>query len=194
MVAIAILMLVMGGVYTTINFYQAEAVTSTNSFTAISQGQLLVEVLGKDIRAAVALTPTSSPFTLADSNHMTFYSNLGNANGPTELNIYLTPTNGSNSIEGDATQADSGSAPNWTYGGQSEAQFTGKYVNTTGGPVLAYYDINGNSLATPVSSAKLTSIESVTITLTTQVTPTASPTTIATTIHIRNVDYNPQGS
>lgn len=188
-VAVAVLGVVITAAFTTLDFFQSEAVTATNGFTAVSQGQLLIEQLGKDIRAAVALTPTTSPFTLATASQMTLYSNLGDPNGPTKLNIYLTPTSGSNLIEGDATPADPGSAPNWTYTGASHIQFTGKYVNTAAAPLFTYFDQNGNQLTSPVSS--LTSIKSVTITLTTQVTPQSAPTTIATTLNIRNVDYNP---
>jgi hypothetical protein len=70
----------------------------------------------------------------------------------------------------------------------------GRYIDTTQ-PMFTYYDRNGTvlSAATLATTAGLRSIDQVGITLRVQVKPQAASVVITTLVHVRSVDYNPNG-
>lgn len=190
-VAIAIMALLGGAAFEAIASSQTQTTITSERFSAENAGQVIMDRLAKDLRTAVPLTPTSAPFITADANHAVFYANLGNPNGPTKLDVFLVADDGSYDVHEDSTQADAGSAPNWTYTGPAVTRIDGRYVDDST-PIFTYYDAAGAVLPAPVSD--LVDIESVGILLTTRVTPTGPPTTLLVRVHLRNVDYNPQDS
>ncbi|MGH9103283.1 MAG: PulJ/GspJ family protein [Acidimicrobiales bacterium] len=188
LVAMSMLGVIMGAAYTSVMSFQHQEVVTTQAFSAESEAQLIMDELTKDLRTAVPLSPTSSPFVTTAPDQVTFYANLGDPNGPTELDVYLVPQGGGASIiHEDATYADAGSAPSWTYTGKPKVRIVGQYVDDTAA-IFTYYDSAGSVLTAPINGRD---VESVGVLLTTRVTRGGPPTTLQTTIHLRNVDYNP---
>ena len=127
-------------------------------------------------------------------NDVTFYANLADPNGPTRLHAYLTLQAGTNVylFHEDSTAPDAGGSPgNYTYSAAPTTRIDGKYIDTSQN-IFSYFDANGSPITTPITTtAGLRSIDSVGINVRVRVTPTAPIVVISTTVHIRNVDYNP---
>ncbi|HZQ26262.1 MAG TPA: hypothetical protein VFA94_01065 [Acidimicrobiales bacterium] len=195
-IAVALLAVVLPSAFTAVTSMQRAESTTTDRFAAQSEAQIIVARLTKDLRAAVAISATGAPFLSASDQDVTFYASLADPNGPTLLHAYVSNIPGTTvaAFHEDQTPPDAGSAPNYTYNGVAQPRITGKYVDTAG-VIFKYYSNAGGvltQLPTPITTlTALRSIETITITLVTHVTPTSPATTLTTSVHVRNVDYNP---
>jgi prepilin-type N-terminal cleavage/methylation domain-containing protein len=193
LIAMSLLSVVIAAAFGVVSSMQREAVFTTDRFAAEGEAQTISDRITKDLRAAVKTSATGAPFAAADVNNVTFFANLADPNGPTELHAYLTLQGGTNVylFHEDATAPDAGGSPgNYSYSGAASTRIDGQYIDTSQ-PIFSYYDANGNQLATPVAAANLNSIDSVGINLRVRVFPTAPVVVINTTVHVRNADYNP---
>lgn len=193
-----LLMIVMAIAFGAVGIFQKNSRSVTDRFTATGEAQTIADRITKDLRAAVATSPSGAPFASADSNDVTFYANLFDTNGPTRLHAYLSTQSGTNVklFHEDSLRADDGgSSGNYTYGTNYTEQnrIDGKYIDTTGpAPLFQYYDADGNQLTTPITDTPtLQSIDAVQVTIRVRVTPTSPVVVIQSLIHVRNVDYNP---
>ncbi len=188
-----LLSVVMAAAFGVVSSMQRGAMLTTNRFTAEGEAQTISDRITKDLRAAVATSATGSAFAAADVNDVTFYANLG-VNGPTKLHAYLTQQAGTNVylFHEDATAPDAGgSVGNYTYSGASVTRIDGKYLDTSQ-PMFSYFDRENSPITTPITTAAgLHSIDSVGINLRVRVSPISPIVVMQTTVHIRNVDYNP---
>jgi Tfp pilus assembly protein PilE len=193
---IAILGVFLPTAFTAVSSMQKAESSTTDRFAALSDAQILANRLTKDLRAAVAASPTGAAFVAADTQEVTFYASLGDPNGPVRLRAYISTIPGTSvaAFYEDLTKADTTSTPpNYTYSGTASTRINGRYLDTSK-PIFSYFtaDAPNTPLATPVTAlSDLRSIESVGVTFTTRVTPTSPSTTLTTRVHVRSVDYNP---
>ena len=193
MVAMTLMSVVVAAAFQIVSSMQRAAVTTTNRFTAEGEAQTIADRITKDLRAAVTTSATGAAFVSADVNDVTFYANLADPNGPTELHAYLTQQAGTNVylFHEDAIPPDTGGSPgNYTYTGAASTRIDGQYIDTSQ-PMFSYFDSSGAPIPTPVASTKLASIDSVQINLRVRVTPISPVVVMSATVHIRNTDYNP---
>jgi len=194
MIALMLLSVVIAAAFGVVSSMQRASELTTDRFTAEGEAQTIADRITKDLRSAVQTSATGAPFAAADINDVTFYANLGDASGPTELHAYLTqqPGTGVYLFHEDAIKADpGGSTGNYTYiHNPSITRIDGKYIDTSQ-PMFSYFDSSGAPIPTPVASSKLASIDSVQINLRVRVTPISPVVVMSATVHIRNTDYNP---
>jgi len=158
----------------------------------LDQARTLMASLTKDVRTAVRLQAGTSPFTVADANHATFYANLSTTSAPKKVDLSIDAA--SRLIE-QVWTADSGSqAPNYTYTGTPIIRLVGRYVaNTAAKPLFTYLDSNGNTLTnTPLNATDLLAVKAVQIQLIVKRTTatTLNPTTLLNRVRLANLDYN----
>ena len=194
MVATMLLLVVLAAAFNVVSRMQRAAMLTTDRFTAEGEAQTISDRITKDIRAAVTTSATGAAFASADVNDVTFYANLADPNGPTELHAYLTLQPGTNVylFHEDATAPDpGGSTGNYTYTGPSQTRIDGKYIDTSQ-PMFSFFDSDGNPIPTPITTlAALRSIDSVGINLRVRVSPISPIVVINAVVHVRNTDYNP---
>lgn len=101
MVVVALLAVVLPIGFQAVSSVQQSAVGTTYRFRATAQGQLMLDTLTRQIRAAVPPpyvpgenTSPSGPILWASSSELQFYSAVGNANGPVLMGIYAVPSCG----------------------------------------------------------------------------------------------------
>jgi hypothetical protein len=188
----------------------AEAIT-TNRFTALGSAQVIMDRISKDIRAGVGVldtTLTPQPtmpqvFLSAGPRDLVFYAGLSDPNGPSKLHLY-TPAVANTSYDSfneDLEAANSGGAtPNFTYPTTWGARIQGRYVSPVG-VVFSYYDASGGRLddgVNALAAAQLLNVDAVSINLVTTTNPTktatAPLTVLSVLVHVRNADYNPNGT
>jgi prepilin-type N-terminal cleavage/methylation domain-containing protein len=91
-VVMLVLSLLMMLVYTFLSEMQKDQVLVSSRDFASGEAQSISDVLSRQIHAAAIPSGSSSSLILAEANQLEFYASLGNANGPTELNILATPS------------------------------------------------------------------------------------------------------
>lgn len=158
----------------------------------LDEARTLMTVTSKDMRTAVRLSAGTSPFVVADRNEVVFYANLDTAGAPKKVHIYV---DANDQLIEEAWTADVGSvAPSYTYTGQPEVRFVGRYVdNDSTSPIFTYLDQDGVALATyPLSSADRLAVKAVQIELIVKrstVRP-LNPTVLVNRVRLPNMDYN----
>jgi prepilin-type N-terminal cleavage/methylation domain-containing protein len=202
MVATSLLSVVLASAFGVLGVMQNQAMKTSDRFSATSEAQTIADRITKDLRTAVAPSSTTAAFASADQNDVVFYANLANLNtgtGPTRLHAYvsLVPATGVYVFHEDYTQPDASSTPgNYTYSATPTTRLDGQYIQTSQ-PIFSYYDATSptpNLIPTPITTTpSLRSIDQVCINLRVRVHITSSSVVINTCIHIRNVDYNPNG-
>jgi prepilin-type N-terminal cleavage/methylation domain-containing protein len=203
MVATSLLSVVLASAFGVIGVMQNQSVKTSDRFSATSEAQTIADRITKDLRTAVAPSSTAAAFASADQNDVVFYANLANLNtgaGPTRLHAYVSQVaaTGVYVFHEDYTQPNAGlSSPgNYVYTAAPTARLDGQYIQTSL-PIFSYYDATApipNLILTPITTtADLRSIDQVCINLRVRVHPNSSTVVISTCIHIRNVDYNPNG-
>jgi type II secretory pathway pseudopilin PulG len=160
---------------------------------ATEQAQVTMDRSSRYLRAA-APEGSGNPqtvFTLASDNHITFYSDLAQPNGPDLVDLNVTgPATGGTLIE-TVTPADATSVPpTYTYTGTSTTGRDGTDINTTAGAVFTFYNANGTVLTTPMTTIAQTSqIARVRVSVVDQEPGISTPVTDSTLIYLRNVEY-----
>jgi hypothetical protein len=179
---------VMAGTFSADNAVSGAALRLEN----LDQARTLMASLTKDIRTAVHLSAGTSPFTVADANHATFYANLSTTSAPKKVDLSIDSQ--SRLIEKVWTADASSSAPNYTYTGAATVRLVGRYVaNSAAKPLFTYLDDSSNTLsATPLSSTDLLAISAVQIQLVVKKTVATplNPTTLINRVRLPNVDYD----
>lgn len=160
---------------------------------ATEQAQVTLDRASRYLRAA-APEGTGNPqtvFTLASDNHVTFYSDLGQPNGPDLVDLNVTgPSTGGTLVE-TVTPADVASvAPTYTYTGTPKTGRDGTDINTTAGAVFTFYNASGATLTTPMTTIAQTSqIARLRVSVVDQEPGIGTPVTDSTLIYLRNVEY-----
>jgi hypothetical protein len=165
----------------------------------LEQARLLMDNVSKDLRTAVRLGTTDSPFLAADDRAVTFYGNL-NLSTTCPKKIHLFVDSQTRLIE-EVTEPDAGgSPPSCNYTGVAVQRFVGRYVaNPTSQPIFTYYFVDGDgdvafpAVQPPLSSDDLKLVNGVGIHLSIRK-PTnyaMSNTTLVNKVRLPNVDYNP---
>ncbi len=157
MLAMALLAVAITAVEVTINAVSNEQVVVNGEFSALDSAQVAEETVSRDAHAAMAPSATATAFTVATSTHATFTASLGDVNGPTQVDILVTPVGSLATLTVTVTPATAGTSPNYTYTGKPEVHVTTS-LDLSKGPVLSYFDSSGSALTAPV--ATLSSIES----------------------------------
>ncbi len=200
MVVVMLMGVVLPLAYGSVSAMQRQVEITSNRFRALAEAQVIADRITKDLRTGVSPANGKAPFLKATNNEVKFYASLADPNGPTMLDAYVSPIFAGSTINAfheDSLKVTAGSNPfAWT--GTPQTRLDGQYVDTTVPTIFTYFDINGVQLAfvgspPALALADLSNIDSVGITLTTRIYPNAPATTITTLVHIRNVDYNPNG-
>jgi hypothetical protein len=207
---VALLAVVLPSAYAMVATAQQTEMITTNRFEAISSAEIVMDRVTKDLRAGVGVINTNlSPvptqpqvFLSASPRNIVLYSALAGANGPTELHLYTPAVAGTtyDSFNEDMISANSGgNNPDYSYGSTWSPRIDDEYVAPTGA-IFSFYSANGTRLddgVDPLAASVLPSIDSIGILLVTTVNPgdaALNPlTTLSAFVHIRNVDYNPNG-
>ena len=215
MVSLAILSIVLSIVFAVLVSLQGDQVTISARHAANSQGQLMTYTLSRQIHAAAVPTGMTSPFVVATADEIEFYSALGNADGPTQVDIHpLSACSGcSTTLVEDLVQPTLvAGVPTYTSSPQQVTLGTGLIVATpnpvtdcsSASPGLFQYysyfsssagtcELLDTATATPsLDSSLFSQIDSIRVNLTT-VDPTrpnpSSQSQIALDISLPNVDY-----
>jgi hypothetical protein len=200
MVVLMLLAIVLPVAYGSVNAMQRQVVFTSDRFQALSEAQIITDRITKDLRTGVSPANGQAPFLKATPNEVQFYASLTDPNGPTLLHAYVSPIFAGSTVNAfheDSLKVDSAATPyQWT--GTVRSRLDGEYVDTTTPTIFTYFDINGVQLVfvgSPLALAAgdLSNVDSIGITLTTRIRPTSPATTITTLVHVRNVDYNPNG-
>jgi Tfp pilus assembly protein PilW len=192
MTTLLLLSLVMGAVMTG-TFSAENAVTGASlRLENLDQARTLMASLTKDVRTAVRLSAGTSPFTVADANHATFYANLSTTSAPKKVDLSIDSQ--SRLIE-QVWTADVGStAPNYTYTGAATVRLVGRYVsNDATHPLFEYLDDSDNALPnTPLNATDLLAIQAVQIQLIVKksVSTQLNATTLINRVRLPNMDYD----
>lgn len=210
-VVMALTALILPSAFGMVSSAQRTESITTNRFAALGSAQTIMDRISKDLRAAVGVidtTVTPQPtqpqvFLSAGPRDIKFYSALSDPNGPTKLHAY-TPAIANttyNSFNEDTIAPNAGgNTPYFAYGSVWGPRADDRYV-TPAGAVFSFYRRDGTRLddgINALAASALPTIDAVGITLTTTVDPSTAAldpmTTLSAIVHVRNVDYNPNGS
>ncbi len=187
--------------YVTQGFLSVQTATTTETLRLenLEQARVLMDNVTKDLRTAVRLGTTSSPFLLADDTEVTFYGNL-NLTSSCPKRIHLFVDSQTRLIE-EVTEPDAGgSPPACSYTGATTQRFVGRYVaNPSSQPVFTYYYDNGSAdiafaaSATPLSASDMQLVTGVGVQLSIRkpTNYTLPHSTLVNKVRLPNVDYNP---
>ncbi|MGH9115306.1 MAG: PulJ/GspJ family protein, partial [Acidimicrobiales bacterium] len=92
LIVMLVFSIVMTIVFAVLFSAQHDETTVVSRDTATSEAQVMIQALSRQVHAAATPAGMTSPFVLATANELEFYSALGNANGPTQLDIHPAPT------------------------------------------------------------------------------------------------------
>ncbi len=192
MVTVALLSLVMGGVFQGFSSTQNALENTGSRLRNLDEARVLMAATSKDLRTAVRLQPGTSPFVVADALTTTFYANLDTTAAPKKVHIYVDV---SSQLVEEVWNADVGSvAPNYTYTGSPHVRFVGRYLaNTLATPIFGYLDVNGAALpSTPLVANDLLAVRAVRINLLVKQATYApiSATALVNRVRLPNLDYS----
>ncbi len=199
MVTVALLSVVLGFVLQGFASLQSASNGANLRIQNLGQARILMDAVTKDVRTAVRLGSTQSPFLAADDNDVTFYANLNLSTAcPKKVRLYVDTNS---RILEKVTEPNAGGAPpNCLYTGASQTRFVGEFVaNSSTEPIFTYYYDNGSSdvafttAATPLSAANLLLVNGVGVRLSIRkdTNYTVADTTLVNKVRLPNVDYNP---
>lgn len=168
--------------------------TSNTHATETNQAQTNLDRMSHYLRASWLNGGTPSyAFTYAGANQATFYSDLGAASGPQEVNLYVTGPTTAGVLHEELTSA-TGTGPNYVWPATpTTARVNPGNVDTTS-PVFTYYSAGGpnNStltpLTVPLTNAATSPIDAVRVTLTQRSATNTSFVTVSTLIFLRNAE------
>jgi prepilin-type N-terminal cleavage/methylation domain-containing protein len=200
MVTIALLSVVVGFVLQGFASLQNASAGADLRMINLGEARLLMDTVTKDLRTAVRLGSTESPFLLADDKEVTFYANLNLSSAcPKKVHLYV---DADTQLLEEVTEPNAGGTPpNCTYTGASTTRFVGQYVaNSPSEPIFTYYydsggstDVAFGSASTPLSAADLLLVNGVGVRLSIRkdTNYTVADTTLINKVRLPNVDYNP---
>lgn len=199
MITVGVLSVVLGFVLQ--GFLSVQNATTTGSLRLenLEQARLLMDNVTKDIRTAVRLSSTGSPFVLADDREVIFYGNLNlTTQCPKRIRLYVDSQ--TRLIEQVTEPNAGGVPPSCSYTGTPVQRFVGRFVaNATSDPIFTYYyddgdeDVAFTAAQTPLSATNLVLVNGVGVRLSIRK-PTNYPvadTTLVNKVRLPNVDYNP---
>jgi type II secretory pathway pseudopilin PulG len=198
-VVIGLLTVVLG--FTMQGFLSVQTATTTGGLRLenLEQARLLMDNVTKDVRTAVRLGSTDSPFLIADDNDVTFYGNLNlTTQCPKKIRLYVDAQ--TRLIEQVTEPNAGGVPPSCSYTGTPTNRFVGRFIANDGSePIFTYYyddgdeDVAFTAAQTPLSAANRLLVNGVGIRLSIRK-PTNYPvadTTLINKVRLPNVDYNP---
>lgn len=221
LIEIAVVLLIMSIAITLITgmliSVQHEESTVQSRNAAVHEAQVMGYTLSRQVHAAAFPTGASTPIVTATATDLKLYSSLGNANGPTQLDIHAVRACGScsyyNLVE-DVVQP--GPGPTYTGSPQRQVIGTGLLLPATSpasdcpgsgtfvSGIFEYFTQAGSCLALDTAlnppgldtaggpPTEIAQVENITITLTTVDTLAAksgASTTIALPLSLPNWDY-----
>ena len=200
---IAIMSIVLVAVYGLLASVQTADARNSERNVNVGEARLLIDDTSKDLRTAVRLTATTSPFVYAKTTDVEFTATVDSASAPVLVRMYVSAT--AQLVE-TVQQPDAGScASTCTYTSSPPAsavasRFVAQYItNSASQPVFTYNDSTGTALSDPTSglaSTDLLKIRSVTVNYFVQHTSVFSTAAanLTTLVYLPNLDYNPSGS
>lgn len=164
--------------------------SASEIFNNTSTAQNVMDRLTKELRAAVyegSSPPT--PIISTTPTSLSFYAALGAATGPTEVMLTLS----NKTLTESDYPAVSNSGSTWTYSTTAQTTVISSHVvNPSGTALFTYYPNNSNTPIVPqtLTTPETTStIESIGIDLVVQQGATGNAATLASEVHLLNVDY-----
>ena len=208
MVVIAVLGVVMIFSLTSVASFERATTGEIRRLENLDEARVLMQVVTKDVRTAVRLSSTTSPFIKADDNEVQFYANLNlTTSCPKIVRIHVDAS--SRLIES-VWEPTSGTPPTCTYPGapfavpptgSTDTRLVGRYIaNTSSEPIFTYYYDSAGMLTpfattdTPLSSANSFLVTSVQIRLSIHkdTVQSVDRTTIVNKVRLPNIYYNPE--
>ncbi|HXX91751.1 MAG TPA: hypothetical protein VEI83_16150 [Acidimicrobiales bacterium] len=124
-----------------------------NTYNSLDQLALASEVVTRYFHEAVANAPGGSPFVAASANSATFYTNMGNSNGPEQITAQVTTSGSIRSFKLVLTPAVAGTCPSaahptyvCSYGASPDGLVLVNYLtNGTGGSPVFTYTLQGGA-------------------------------------------------
>lgn len=180
MVALMLLAILFSSVYGILSTAETTQASTTANLTALSEAQLAIDTLTRQIRDAEVPGSQSNPVSVASAQAMTFYTNLGNPNGPSEVELKATSSGPVTSLEEgviapSAAQGYSG-LPTWTT--------ICPDLDATK-PIFAYYPL-GSDTPIPLPAAS-PAVGSIGISLWVRHSVQGTPVELRTRVTMRNV-------
>lgn len=190
LLVVAVLLAIVTNVtYRALSSVQTTTAGAAERMLNLEEARVLMGTITKDIRTAARLTPTGSPFVLADERQVTFYANLSATTGPKRVNIFVDVDD---RLVEEVVEPE-GTSPNYTYDSPPEVRVVGSYV-ANAGALFAYFDETGTQLTTlPLSEDDMKKVHSVEITISIRkdsLAPTLA-TTLVNRVRLPNVFYDP---
>jgi hypothetical protein len=199
MVTVALLSVVLGFVLQGFASLQNASTGASLRLVNLGEARVLMDAVTKDLRTAVRLSSTGSPFLEADDREVTFYANLNLSTACPKL-VHLYVDTDTQLLEEVIEPDAGGTPPNCAYTGPSKTRLVGQYVaNAPTEPIFTYYyddgtdDVAFGTTSTPLSAADLLLINGVGVRLSIRkdTTYTVADTTLVNKVRLPNVDYNP---
>jgi prepilin-type N-terminal cleavage/methylation domain-containing protein len=219
MVVMAVLSIVMIFSLTSVASFERATTGQIRRLENLEEGRVLMAVATKDIRTAVRLSSTTSPFITADDNEVMFYANLNLSTACPKI-VRISVDSDDRLLERvwDPDPATSTTPPNCTYfgspfsvppSGATRTRLVGRYVaNNPSEPIFTYLYDNAGTLTpfchdtvspclvdvTPLSSADsfLVSAVQVRLSIHKETGQVVGRTTLVNTVRLPNVFYNPE--
>ena len=209
-VVIALLGIVMLFSLTSVASFERATTGEIRRLENLQEARVLMQVLTRDVRTAVRLSSTTSPFIKADDNEVEFYANLNLSTACPKIVWIHVDATGRLLVE--VWEPTSGTPPSCVYPGSPLAtpptgptttRIVGRFVVDTGiDPIFTYYyDDAGvptpfSESVTPLSSDDSLQVTSVQIQLSIRKTTTqfVDRTTVVNKVRLPNVYFNPEGS
>jgi prepilin-type N-terminal cleavage/methylation domain-containing protein len=216
MVVMTVLSIVMIFSLTSVASFERATTGQIRRLENLEEGRVLMAVATKDIRTAVRLSSTTSPFIRADDQEVQFYANLNLTTACPKIVWIYVDTN--DRLLERVWDPVSGMPPACTYPGSpfgtpptgaSRTRLVGRYVaNTDTEPIFTFFYDNAGTMtafchdtvdpclvdATPLTATDsfLVSAVQVRLSIHKDTIETVGRTTLVNTVRLPNVFYNPE--
>jgi len=171
----------------TITSVARSSLAANNRLQATNTVQILADRLSKSLRSAHPMNTTPmSAFDIADARHVLFYTDAGDATGPRRVDVSVSGSGSQETLTQVVTLADAAGA----YAGSSTTQVIAPGNVDATSALFTFYDAADVLLAVPMATPALSApIARIRLTLTTHEKGLAIPTTVSSSIYLRNVEY-----
>jgi prepilin-type N-terminal cleavage/methylation domain-containing protein len=219
MVVMSVLSIVMIFSLTSVASFERATTGQIRRLENLEEGRVLMAVVTKDVRTAVRMSSTTSPFIRADDHEVQFYANLNLSTACPKI-IWVHVDSSSRLLEEvwDPDPLTSTTPPNCSYlgnplgnppTGATRTRLVGRYVaNTATEPIFTYYYDNAGTLTafchdttlpcildvTPLTSTDSFVVTAVQVRLSIHkdTISAVGRTTLVNTVRLPNVFYNPE--